>query len=404
MPNTIQLVKLGSLSLLALACLSACGAKETQQAQSTPAIVQAQSGISVSKALWGQAEGQNIYLFTIKNAQGMTVQVMNWGATAKSIWVPDRNGKLEDILIGYDSWDEYHSDCCYSGPIVGRYGNRIGQGKFTIDGIEYNVTRNNGGPNNDVNQLHGGLKGLHKRVWQAERVENGVALTYRSADGEEGYPGNLTIKVTYTLTNDNEMQISYQATTDKKTPVNLTSHTYFNLSGDMKRDIEGHILTIKSEQITPVDSLLIPTGEFMDVAETPFDFRLPTAIGARIRLADPQLKLGGGVDTEFGGYDHNWVFSDYDGSLKHQVRLYEPESGRYMDILTEEPGIQFYAGNFMDGTLKGKSGKLVKHRYGLALEPQHFPDGPNQPNFPNTLLGPGEVYETTSIYKFGVIQ
>ena len=402
MSQTMNTLKIGSLSLLALACAVACNPSQTSTTESAPVASQSIAGINVHSELWGQAEGQNIYLYTLKNAQGMTVKVTNWGAYVQSILVADRSGKFEDVAIGYDSWDEYHNDCCYSGPIVGRFGNRIAKGQFTIDGEDYQVTRNNGGPNKDINQLHGGPEGLHKRVWQSKQVENGVEMSYLSVDGEEGYPGNLNIKVTYSLSNANELQIAYEATTDKKTPVNLTSHVYFNLSGNMKRDIEDHLLTINADAITPVDDLLIPTGEFMDVTGTPFDFRIPTAIGARIRVADPQLKLGGGQDKEFGGYDHNWVLSDYDGSLKKQLSLYDPESGRNMDILTQEPGMQFYSGNFMDGILKGKNGKLVSHRMGLALEPQHFPDSPNQANFPNTLLSPGEVYKTTSVYQFSV--
>ncbi len=395
MPNSMNIIKAGSLSLLALACITACGPQQTQQTE-TPAATQA-AAVTVSSELWGKADNQDIYRFTLKNANGMQIQLINWGAYITSIMVPDRNGKFEDVVVGYDDFSGYHTDNGYMGPIVGRFGNRIDHGQFTIDGQKYQLTINDG-----ENQLHGGMKGLHHHVWQAKQVENGVQLHYLSKDGEEGYPGNLDITVTYTLNNNNEMMISYEATTDKKTPVNLTSHVFYNLSGDMKSSIEGFELTIPADTITPVNSGLIPTGEFMPVEGTPFDFRTAKAIGKDIRVADEQLKKGGGTDKEFGGYDHNWVFSDWDGSMKHQVHVYDPVSGRTLDISTEEPGIQFYAGNFMDGTMKGKGGKPIPHRYVMALEPQHFPDSPNQPNFPNTILKPGETYKTASIYKFGV--
>ena len=389
--------------------ITACGENPKEPASNTsivPAKLKSSTNnsgatISVSSEKWGEADGNEIRLYTLKNDKGMVVTAMNWGAYVQSVIVPDRDGSFEDVVIGYDTWDEYYNDCCYSGPVVGRFGNRIAEGKFTIDGIEYNVTRNNGGPNNDINHLHGGLRGLHKRAWDAKQIENGVEMTYVSVDGEEGYPGNLKIVVAYTLNNDNELNITYQAISDKKTPVNLTWHAYFNLSGNMKRDIEGQTLLIKADKTTPVDDLLIPTGELSSVEGTPFDFRSAMAIGSRIRVKDEQLKKGGGVDNEFGGYDHNWVFTESNGSLVHQVTMHDPISGRTMEILTKEPALQFYAGNFMDGTVKGKAGNIVKHRYGIALETQNYPDAPNQPNFPNSILAPGETYSTTSVYRFG---
>ncbi len=400
------------LVALGIACgLVACGKEEAKPSETADAAkatevkaekTAAASGITVTSEKWGEADGKTINLYTLKNSKGMTVQAINWGAYITSVIVPDKNGNFEEVTIGYDTWEEYYNDNSYSGPIVGRFGNRIAKGKFTIDGVEYNVTRNNGGPNNDINQLHGGLKGLHKRAWDAKQVKNGVEMSYLSPDGEEGYPGNLNIKLTITLNESNELRLDYEATTDKKTPVNLTWHAYFNLSGNMQRDIEGHLLTMAADKTTPVDDTLIPYGNLASVEGTPFDFQAPTAIGKNIRVADEQLKKGGGQDKEYGGYDHNWVFSEWDGSLKNQVTLYDPESGRYMDIYTEEPAIQFYAGNFMDGSVKARGGKPVNHRYGMALEPQHFPDSPNHPNFPNTILAPGETYQTTSVYKFGV--
>ena len=396
------------ISVLALSSVFSCSqatkeetVKETvkEVANEASNIVKA---VDVKVEKWGEAEGQTANLYTLKNDNGMVVKVSNWGAYVQSIVVPDREGKFEDVVIGYDTWQEYYNDNNYSGPVVGRFANRLAKGKFSIDGVDYQLTTNNGGENGDVNQLHGGLKGLHKRFWQPQEIENGVELTYVSPDGEEGYPGTLTIKVSYTLSQDNELKMEYQATTDKKTYVNLTSHVYFNLSGDRKRNIEQHELLIKAKQFTPVDTLLIPTGEFRDVANTPFDFTTLKSVGKDIRTVNEQLKMGGGVDQTFGGYDHNWIFTESDGSLKEQAYLYEPISGRYMDVLTQEPAIQFYAGNFMDSTVTGKNGKIIKHRDGLALETQHFPDAPNQPSFPSTLLSPGDTFHSVTVYKFGV--
>ncbi|MCU4675987.1 galactose mutarotase [Catenovulum sp. 2E275] len=358
--------------------------------------------VQVSVEDWGKANNQTVHLYTLKNEQGMTVKVSDWGGYLQSIKVADKNGQFEDVLVGYDSWPEYYNDCCYAGPIVGRFGNRIAGAEFEIDGVKYSLSANDGGENKDINQLHGGFKGLHKRLWQSEVIPNGVQLSYLSKDMEEGYPGNLQIKLNITLDNDNALKLEYFATTDKKTHVNLTSHTYINLTGDMKSDIENHILQIKADKITPVDHYLIPTGELANVVGTPFDFTQPKEIAQDIRQSNQQLKFAGGQDKRFGGYDHNWVFTDYDGSLKNQVSLYEPQSGRLLEIYTQEPAIQFYSGNFMDGTMTGKQGKPVLFRYGLALEPQHFPDSPNQANFPSTLLKPGETYHTVSSYKFSV--
>jgi aldose 1-epimerase len=298
---------------------------------------------------------------------------------------------MDDIVFGYDNLDSYVKSSPYFGAIVGRYGNRIGKAKFTIDGKEYSVTANENG-----NILHGGKKGFDKVVWQSEKVEKpegvGVKLTYLSKDGEEGFPGNLKATVTYLLTNDNELRIDYEATTDKATPVNLTHHGYFNLTGG-KSDILGHELKLNADKYTPVDSGLIPTGELANVEGTPFDFRKSTAIGARINADNPQLKIG-------KGYDHNWVLNKKDAEMTVAAELYEPTTGRLMTVSTTEPAIQFYSGNFLDGTITGKGGLVYKNRSALCLETQHYPDSPNKPNFPSTILKPGQTYKTTTIYRF----
>jgi aldose 1-epimerase len=283
----------------------------------------------------------------------------------------------------------------YFGAIVGRYGNRIGRGRFTLDGKTYSLVTNNG-----PNHLHGGTKGFDKVVWDAKSFKNdssaGVVLTHTSPDGDEGYPGNLRMQVTYTLTNNDELAIDYEATTDKATPVNLTNHTYWNLAGDGKRDILGHFLTLEADSITPVDSTLITTGKIVPVAGTPFDFRTPTTIGERINDSSVQIRYG-------KGYDHNFVLTRGGKTgLTHAARVTEPTTGRTLDIYTTEPGVQFYSGNFLDGTAVGKSGHVYHHRYGLALETQHYPDSPNKPNFPSVILRPGETYRTRTVFKFGV--
>ncbi|WAJ71766.1 aldose epimerase family protein [Catenovulum adriaticum] len=358
--------------------------------------------IKIEEINWGQTAQQNVHKYTLTNTEGMSVQLTNWGATVIAVNVPNHLGQVENVILGYENAERYLNDCCYTGPVVGRFGNRIANGRFTIDETTYQVTRNDG-PDKNLNQLHGGLKGLHKRLWKSEIVNNKVVMSYQSPDGEEGYPGLLDIKVTYSLDNNNRFTIDYLATTTKATPVNLTWHAYFNLSGDMKRSVESQNLYINSDKITPVNNTLIPTGEFMSVKNTPFDFNQPKPVGQDIRVSHPQLKLGGGQDAVYGGYDHNWVLNDYDGSLKHQVTLTDPQSGRLMKIFTTEPGMQFYSGNFMDGSVKNALGKPINHRDGLALEPQHFPDSPNHPHFPNSILRPGETYQSTSVYEFSLL-
>jgi aldose 1-epimerase len=318
----------------------------------------------------------------------MEVGITNYGAIVTSIRVPDRSGAFADVVLGFDSLEGYLGKHPYFGAVVGRYGNRIAKGRFSLNGVEYTLARNNG-----ENALHGGLKGFDKQVWTGREVPGGVELQYVSKDGEEGYPGTLTATVKYTLTPENELKIEYLAVTDKPTVVNLTSHSYFNLAGEGQGDILGHQVTIHADRFTPVDAGLIPTGELRPVEGTPFDFRKPAAIGARIDQADEQLKRG-------GGYDHNFVLNSGGGAPAMAVRVVEPISGRVMEVLTDQPGVQFYTGNFLDGTIKGKGGKVYRRRYGFCLETQHFPDSPNQPAFPSVVLQPGEPMRSTTIYRF----
>jgi aldose 1-epimerase len=351
---------------------------------------------SVEKEAFGQTkDGVSVDLYTLTNASGMEVRAMTYGGIIVSLKVPDRDGQLGDVVLGYDSLDGYLKSSPYFGAIVGRYGNRIAKGKFTLDGEDYTLATNNG-----PNALHGGNKGFDKVVWKAESFEKdggvGVVFSYTSPDGEEGYPGTLQAKVTYTLTDANELEFAYHAVTDKATPVNLTQHTYFNLAGDGSGDILGHELMLNASHFTPVDSTLIPTGEIRSVEGTPFDFRTPTAIGARIDADDEQIRFG-------GGYDHNFVLDRTTGSgLALAARVYEPTTGRVMDVTTTEPGVQFYSGNFLDGTITGKNGHVYGHRSGLCLETQHYPDSPNQSDFPSTILRPGEEYRSRTVYAFSV--
>ena len=349
----------------------------------------------VEQPIFGHTrDGTTVNSYTLKNAHGMEVRMITYGAIITSIRVPDRNGKLDDVVLGFDTLDGYVGNHPYFGAVVGRYANRIAKGQFTLDGQTFRLATNNG-----PNHLHGGIRGFDKVVWRAEAFEdnNGFSFTYTSPDGDEGYPGALTLDVWYILTDANELVVEYRATSDKATPVNLTQHSYFNLAGAGNGDILRHRLTIDADRFTPVDATLIPTGELAPVAGTPFDFRQPTTIGARIDGDDPQLKNG-------NGYDHNWVLNRSGPGLVHAARLEDPSSGRTLDVSTTEPGIQFYAGNFLDGTITGKSGRVYKRRYGLCLETQHFPDSPNHPTFPSTILRPGERFHSITTFKFGVVQ
>lgn len=326
---------------------------------------------------------------TLTNANGLKATITPYGGKVISLYVPDKDGNLADVVLGYDSASQYPAGNPYFGALIGRYGNRIGKGQFSIDGAAYQLATNNG-----ANALHGGPGGFHNVLWTvAETTANSITLTYISADGEEGYPGTFTAKVIYTLTDSNELTIDYEATTDKTTVVNLTHHSFFNLAGEGVGDILNHELQIIADAFTPVDEGLIPTGELKPVAGTPFDFNKPTAIGARINQEDVQLKYG-------KGYDHNWVLTRKGDGLSLAAVVTEPTSGRTMEVWTTEPGLQFYSGNFLNGSDGGKGGKQYQFRTAFCLEAQHFPDSPNKPEFPSTLLRPGSVYTQKTVYRF----
>lgn len=368
---------------------------ETVQPQAPAEAVVPDEDVFISKSSFGAtADGEEVMLYTLRNKAGMEAKITNYGGIVVSLTAPDRNGKFEDIVLGYDTLAEYEAASPYFGALIGRFGNRIRSGKFELDGVEYTLATNN-----SPNHLHGGDRGFDKVVWDSrmEETENGprLWLSYVSEDGEEGYPGTLHAVVSYTLTHDQELVIEYAADTDKETPVNLTHHSYFNLAGDAKRDILGHELQINAEHFTPVDDTLIPNGEYRPVEGTPFDFRTAKPIGQDIDMENEQLTFG-------GGYDHNWVVDqNADGEWRHILTLSDPESGRMMTIHSDEPGLQFYSGNFLDGSNVGKGGVVYNYRYGMCLETQHFPDSPNQPDFPNTILQPGEVYKTRTVHTFG---
>lgn len=339
-------------------------------------------------------DGETVDLITLRSPSDIELDVSTYGGIVTRLLAPDRDGDLADIVLGHGGLEAYLAGSPYFGAIVGRYGNRIAAGRFTLDGADYALATNSG-----PNHLHGGDRGFDKVVWSAEPYstdsEAGVVLTYVSPDGDEGYPGELTVRVTYALTTTGDLRIDYEATTDAPTIVNLTHHGYWNLAGHGAGDILGHELTVHADRFTPVDETLIPTGELRPVEDTPFDFREATAIGDRVEADDEQLTFG-------GAYDHNFVLHGWedDGALKSAALLHDPVSGRKMEVLTTEPGLQFYSGNFLDGTDVGKGGVVYEHRSGLCLETQHFPDSPNQPDFPSTVLRPGETYRSTTVYRF----
>ena len=349
-----------------------------------------------TRAFGSTPSGGEVTLYTLANRHGMEADIMNYGGIVVNLKVPDRQGNIADVVLGYDSLDGYLKASPYFGALVGRYGNRIARGRFKLDGVEYTLARNNG-----ENALHGGLKGFDKQLWTARDVstatEPRLELTYVSRDGEEGYPGNLTAVVTYSVTEANELRIDYSATTDKDTVLNLTNHSYFNLAGQGSGDVLKHQVTIYADRVTPIDKGLIPTGELKPVAGTPFDFRQPHEIGERIAGKDEQLVYG-------KGYDHNFVLNGGGGSLAPAAKVYDASTGRVMEVLTDQPGLQFYTGNFLDGSITGKGGKVYQQRYAFCMETQHFPDSPNHPEFPSVELKPGERYHTTTVYRFSTAQ
>jgi aldose 1-epimerase len=370
---------------LAAIALSAFGC-ETKTSQDNKNREQRVMSI-VTKPFGKTPDGQEVELYTLTNPNGLKARITTFGAILVSLEVPDKNGKLDDITLGFDTLEGYIKEHPYFGATVGRYANRIGGAKFKLNGIEYQLAANNG-----PNHLHGGTRGFDKVVWTAEettaeRNQAYVKLTYSSKDGEEGYPGNLKCTVTYTLTKDDELKINYEAQTDKNTVINLTNHTYWNLAGQGNGDILGHELMLNADKYTPVDEGLIPTGEIKSVKDSPMDFTKPMLIGSRIAQVE-------------GGYDHNYVLNSGGGTLALCAKVYESTSGRIMEIYTVEPGVQFYTGNFLDGSITGKADKVYKKNFGFCLETQHFPDSPNNPDFPSVVLKPGDKYSTVTIHKF----
>ena len=347
----------------------------------------------MQKQLFGNTrEGQPADLYTLRNQNGMEAAITNYGGAVVSLRVPDRGGNLADVVLGYETLAGYETDKAYLGAMIGRFANRIAHGKFTLQGTTYTLPRNNGD-----NSLHGGIAGFNKRLWSAKELSSqALELTYLSKDGEEGYPGNLSATVVYTLTEANELRMDYSATTDKNTIVNLTNHSYFNLAGQGEGDILGHEVAIHAGYFTPVNANLIPTGEIRSVRGTPLDFTRPTSIGSRIGAADEQLQIA-------GGYDHNWVPDrEGDRDLVPAAEVYERSSGRVLQVLTTQPGVQFYSGNFLDGSIRGKQGKIYSRRCAFCLETQHYPDSPNHPDFPSTELHAGQQYREAAVFKFSV--
>jgi len=369
--------------------------KNAKKEQATETEIMASEQPSVTKSEFGKMPDSTIVeKYTLKNSNGMTMDVITYGGIITSWTAPNKEGVYEDIVLGYNNLDQYLKSTPYFGAIIGRYGNRIAKGKFSLDGNEYTLATNDG-----PNHLHGGIFGFDKVVWKVSESKTdstaSLTLTYLSKDMEEGYPGNLETTVIYTLNNHNELEVDYQATTDKKTIVNLTQHSYFNLSGDFSKPILDHEIMIDADKFVPVDQTLIPTGELADVANTPFDFRVAKTIGKEIGAEDDQLKKG-------LGYDHCWVLNHQNEGMRFAASAYDRQSGRLLDIYTDEPGIQLYTGNFLDGTLPSKQGGTYAYRTGFCLETEHYPDSPNQKDFPSVVLSPGEVYKTKTTFKFSV--
>lgn len=374
-----------SLCILGHLLLSCGGSNQQNQSATTDTTM------AITKTTFGQLpDGQTADHYTLRNKNGIEVKITNYGGLITHLNTPDKSGVSGDVVLGYDSLGGYLKSSPFFGALVGRYGNRIGKAKFTLDGKTYTLAANNG-----PNSLHGGLKGFDKVIWKTEVLEgqNALKLTYVSKDGEEGFPGNLSTEVIYRLTDDNALEIEYTATTDKPTVVNLTNHSYFNLNGG-KSDVLNHEISINADNFIPVDATLIPTGEVRPVKGTVFDFTKPVTIGAGINdPKDEQIKLG-------GGYDHCWVVNGSKDSLRLAATAYEPTSGRFMEVFTTEPAVQFYTGNFLKGDITGKNGVVYGKRSGFCFETEHYPDSPNQPSFPSVVLRPGETYKTKTVYKF----
>ncbi|HLZ54324.1 MAG TPA: aldose epimerase family protein [Verrucomicrobiae bacterium] len=380
------------LAGLGVVCLTGCTSVSKSGSTSKGTVTEAPFG--------AMPDGTPVQIYTLRNSKGAEARIMTYGGIVEKLATPDKNGNFADVVNGFDTLDGYTNPnyvggCPYFGALIGRYGNRIGGGTFTLEGQTYTLPQNDHG-----NTLHGGTKGFDKVVWTAVKADVGsegprLVLNYLSKDGEQGFPGNLNVTATYTLTEDNALKLEFTATTDKPTVVNLTHHSYFNLAGQGNGDILGEQVYINANQTTPVDSTLIPTGGFADVAGTPFDFRTPTAIGARINETNTSTQLSYGP-----GYDHNWVINKPLGQFGLMARVTDPGSGRVMEVWSDQPGLQFYAGNFLNGTLHGKDGKVYQRRSAFCMEPQHYPDSPNHSNFPSTELKPGETYHCTIEYKF----
>lgn len=389
----MKTLKLGIYLMLLSFPLFIMSCKESNKKEA-PAVQKESAGLPITKAAYATTpDGAEISEYILTNKNGMQMSVINYGAIITSLTAPNKEGKYENVVLGYTTPEEYFNGNPYFfGAAIGRYGNRIAKGQFSLDGTNYQLPINDG-----PNSLHGG-KGFDKRVWEAEPVNGAAEPTikfhYTAKDGEEGYPGNLTTTITYTLSDDNELEITYEATTDKKTIVNLTQHSYFNLSAQFNTILD-HELMLDADGMTPVDETLIPTGEIAKVAGTPFDFTSPKEIGKDIDAENEQLERG-------LGYDHNWVLNNQEEGFRKIGSLYHKASGRLMEVYTDQPGIQFYSGNFLDGTHKSKTGGMYEKRSGLCLETQHYPDAPNQPSFPSTELNPGERYHTKTTYKFSV--
>lgn len=379
--------------ILTLGSCNNQSSENQETSESTESTAQQEATLPSKEAFQQTIDGKQTDLYILKNKNNVQAAITNYGGRLISLLVPDKNGKMTDVIVGFDNVGAFTEGAdTYFGATIGRYGNRIANGKFTLDGKEYSLATNNG-----ANHLHGGEKGFSRVVWDAKQVDDKtLELTYLSEDMEEGYPGNLSVTVTYTLTDDNELKIDYNATTDKKTVVNLTNHAFFNLNGVGSGTVGEHVLQIFADRYTPVDSTLIPTGELAPVENTPFDFREPTAIGARIDQDNQQIKFG-------NGYDHNYVLNTgQEPGMTHAAKVVGNESGIVMDVYTEEPGIQFYSGNFLEGANTIKGGNKDEFRTAFCLETQHFPDSPNQPSFPSTTLDKGQTYSTTTTYKFSV--